>query len=100
MASPAVLAERPTHRTVVLLRKSEKQKLAQLAATQKISSAEVLRRLIQECDALFKDRHEEAIVEAALKMISRAAKEANESMERSIDKLDRLHEELSARDIR
>ena len=91
MATAPVLSERPTHRTVVLLRKSEKLKLARLAAKQKISSAEVLRRLIQEGDAVFNDRGEEAVIEAPLKIISVAAREANESMERSIEKLDRLH---------
>jgi hypothetical protein len=99
MASPAINPERATYRTVVLLRKSEKLKLERLAAKEKISSAEVLRRFIREGDSFFQNKQEEEIIEAALKMISTAAREANESMTRTMDKIDKLHEELMARDI-
>ena len=86
--------ERATHRTVILLRPSEKQQLDRLAAEENISSAEVIRRLIREGDSLFKDRHEEQIVRAALNLISTAAREASESMTRTMAKVDKLHDEL------
>ena len=97
MASSAPSAERATYRTVVLLRKSEKLTLERLAANQNISSAEVLRRLIREGDSFFKDKHEEEVIRAALNLISTAAREANESMARTIAKVDKLHDELMER---
>jgi hypothetical protein len=99
MASNAIAPERATHRTVVLLRKSEKQKLEQLAANQNISSAEVLRRLIREGESVFQHKQEEEMIEAVLKLISTAAREASESMVRTMEKVDRLHEEIMQRDI-
>jgi RNA polymerase-interacting CarD/CdnL/TRCF family regulator len=92
--------ERATYRTVILLRRSEKAKLERLALKEKISSAEVIRRFIRHGDSLFKNKQEEEIIEAALKIISAAVSEANESMVRTIDKLDRVHLELKKRDIR
>ena len=62
--------ERATYRTVVLLRRSEKAKLERLALKEKISSAEVIRRFIRNGDSLFKNKQEEEIIEAALKIIS------------------------------
>jgi hypothetical protein len=92
-------AERPTHRTVILLRQSEKQQLERLAAENNISSAEVLRRLIREGDSLFKDKQEEEAISTALDLISTAACEANKSMRRTMAKLDKLHDEIMSRDI-
>jgi hypothetical protein len=92
-------SERATYRTVLLLRKSEKLKLERLASKEKVSTAEVIRRFIRHGDSLFKNKHEEEVIEAALKMISVAVSEANQSLTRTIDKLDRLHLELSQRDI-
>ena len=94
---PVSTQERATHRTVILLRPSEKQQLDRLAAEENISSAEVIRRLIREGDSLFKDRHEEEVVRAALSIISTAAREANESMSRTMAKVDKLHSELMER---
>jgi hypothetical protein len=99
MAHSKASAERATHRTVILLRQSEKAKLQRLASKQKISSAEVIRRFIRHGDALFRDKQEEEMIEAALKLISTAAREANQSMTRTMEKVDRLHEELMQRDI-
>jgi hypothetical protein len=99
MAQSAAQLERPTHRTVVLLRKSEKLKLERLAANHKISSAEVLRRLIHEGDSVFNDKHEEEAIRAALNLISTAAREANQSMTRTMAKVDKLHKELAQRKI-
>jgi hypothetical protein len=92
-------SERATYRTVLLLRKSEKLKLERLASKEKVSTAEVIRRFIRHGDSLFKNKHEEEVIEAALKMISVAVSEANQSLTRTIEKLDRLHLELSQRDI-
>jgi hypothetical protein len=99
MASPAIIPERATYRTVILLRKSEKLKLERLAAKEKISSAEVLRRFIRDGEALLRNKQEEEMMEAALRLISNAAREANESMTRTMEKVDRLHEEIMQRDI-
>jgi hypothetical protein len=99
MAAPAIQPERATHRTVVLLRPSEKQQLERLAAKQNISSAEVLRRLIRDGEHAFHNRREEETIEAVLKLISTAAREASESIVRTMEKVDRLHEELMQRDI-
>ena len=99
MATSSASLERPTHRTVILLRRSEKLKLERLASKQKISSAEVIRRFIRDGESLLGNRQEEEMIEVALKLISTAAREANESMIRTMEKVDRLHEELMQRDI-
>jgi len=99
MAGSAIIPERATIRTVVLLRPSEKRRLEQLAAKQNISSGEVMRRLILEGEELFKNKEQEEMVEAVLKLISTAAREASESMVRTMDKIDRYHEEIMQRDI-
>jgi hypothetical protein len=100
MAGSAASTERATHRTVILLRRSEKIKLERLASEENVSSAEVIRRFIQHGASLLKNKQEEEIIEAALKIISKAAAEANESLTRTIDKLDKLHVELEKRVIR
>ena len=89
--------ERATHRTVILLRPSEKEQLERLATDHNLSSAEVLRRLIREGDSLFQQKHEEEVVRAALNLISAAAREANDSMTRTMAKVDKLHAELMER---
>ncbi len=99
MASPAISPERATHRTVVLLRPSEKVQLERLAAKENISSAEVIRRFIRDGEELLKTKQEEAMVEAVLRLISTAAREASESMARTMEKVDRYHEEIMQRDI-
>jgi hypothetical protein len=99
MASHAVVPERATHRTVILLRPSEKRQLEHLAAKEKISSAEVLRRFIRDGESLLRNKQEEEMIQVALKLISTAAREANESMLRTMEKVDRLHEEIMQRDL-
>jgi RNA polymerase-interacting CarD/CdnL/TRCF family regulator len=99
MASSAAHTERATHRTVILLRESEKLTLERLARAQKITSAEVLRRLIREGETLFQDQNEKEAIESALRMISAAARDANASMTKTMEKVDKLHEEIMARDI-
>jgi ABC-type transporter Mla subunit MlaD len=100
MANSAASPERATHRTVILLHRSDKVKLEHMASKEKISSAEVIRRFIRHGDSLFRDKQEDEVIEAALKMISTAVAETNASLTHTIDKLDRLHEELAKRDIR
>jgi hypothetical protein len=99
MAHSAAELERPTQRTVILLRPSDKRKLESIASREKISSAEVIRRFIRHGDALLRNEKEEEAIELALKLISAAVSEANQSMTRTIDKLDQLHTDLAARDI-
>jgi dephospho-CoA kinase len=99
MATSAT-AERATYRTVLLLRRTEKLKLERLASREKVSTAEVIRRFIRHGDALLRDKRDDEVIEAALKIISTAMSEANESLTQTIDKLDRLHLELAKRDIR
>jgi len=98
MARTAKPVERPTHRTVILLRRSDKLKLASLASRGKVSSAEVIRRFIESHDSIPAD--EESLMESALKIMSDAISEANASLVRTNRKLDKLHRELKKRDIR
>jgi RNA polymerase-interacting CarD/CdnL/TRCF family regulator len=100
MANSTASPERATHRTVILLHRSDKAKLERLASKEKISSAEVIRRFIRHGDAFFRSQQEEEVIETALKIISTAVSETNQSLTRTIDKLDRLHTELAKRDIR
>jgi RNA polymerase-interacting CarD/CdnL/TRCF family regulator len=100
MANSPASPERATHRTVILLHRSDKAKLERLASKEKISSAEVIRRFIRHGDALFRNQQEEQVIEAALKIISTAVVDTNASLTRTIDKLDKLHEDLAKRDIR
>jgi hypothetical protein len=90
--------ERPTYRTVILLRRSEKLKLQNLASREKVSSAEVIRRFIDSYDSL--PEGEEKLMEAALKIMSDAIAEANASLVKTNNRLDKLHLELKKRDIR
>ena len=60
----------------------------------------MIRRFIRHGDALFRNKQEEEVIEAALKMISTAVSETNASLTRTMEKLDALHEELAKRDIR
>jgi hypothetical protein len=98
MARTSKQAERPTHRTVILLRHSEKLKLEHLASREKVSSAEVIRRFIGSYDSL--PEGEEKLMEAALKIMSDAIAEANASLVKTNNRLDKLHRELKKRDIR
>ena len=75
-------------------------KLESLASQENISSGEVIRRFIQSGDTILQREKDEEVIEAALKIISQAVTEANESMCRTIEKLDQLHLELKQREIR
>ena len=74
-------------------------KLESLASQENISSGEVIRRFIQSGDTILQREKDEEVIEAALKIISQAVTEANESMCRTIEKLDQLHLELKQREI-
>ena len=99
MATRVAAPERATHRTVVLLRPSEKLKLERLASHENLTTAEVIRRFIQHGDTIFRSHEEEQVIEATLKLISTAAKEANVSMTRTMKKVDKLHKELKKREL-
>jgi hypothetical protein len=99
-SNPSISDERATYRTVVLLRRSEKAKLERIASKEKISSGEVIRRFIRHGDTMFKNKHEEEAIAAALKIISSAVSDTNKSLTNTMNKLDRLHAELAKRDIR
>ena len=94
------ISERSTHRTVILLGKSDKLKLERMARKQKVSSAEIVRRFIRSGDQLLRSEQEEEVIGAALKMIAAAVSEANASLSRSIDTLDELHKNLASASAR
>lgn len=100
MAASNPLSERSTHRTVILLGKSDKLKLERMARKQKVSSAEIVRRFIRSGDHLLQSEQEEEVIAAALKMIGQAVSEANASLSRSIDTLDKLHQSLAPESAR
>ena len=95
MAASHPTSERATQRTVILLGKSDKLKLERMARRQKVSSAEIVRRLIRSGDQLLRSEQEQEVIGAALKMIAAAVFEANASLSRSIDRLDELHQSLA-----
>jgi hypothetical protein len=99
MAVSSASSERATYRTVVLLRRSEKLKLERLASQEKVSSAEVIRRFIRSGEEMLKLQQDEEVIAAALKIIAAAVAEANESMTRTMDKVDALHLELQQRKV-
>ena len=100
MATLPASSERATYRTVILLRRAEKLKLEQLASKEKVSSAELIRRFIRDGEAMLKTQREEVVIEAALKIIATSVVEANQSMTRTLGRIDRLHCDLKERDIR
>jgi RNA polymerase-interacting CarD/CdnL/TRCF family regulator len=100
MANGTAAADRATYRTVILLRHREKVRLERMASEEQVSSAEVIRRFIRLGNSVFKKKQEEEVIESALKIISSAVSEANDSLSKTIDKLDRLHIELSKREIK
>jgi dephospho-CoA kinase len=99
MATSSTSSDRATYRTVVLLRRSEKLKLERLASREKVSSAEVIRRFIRSGEEMLELQKDEEIISAAMKIIAAAVSEANQSLCRTIDRIDQLHLELHKRDI-
>lgn len=99
MATSSTSSDRATYRTVVLLRRSEKLTLERLASREKVSSAEVIRRFIRSGEEMLELQREEEIISAAMRIISDAVAEANESLCRTIDRIDQLQLELHKQDI-
>ena len=91
----------PTNsRLVVLLRKSERRKVEQLAAAENVSAAEIVRRSLhsyQTIEARLRKQHEEELLQAAISMLDTALSGVNESIAHTCAKLDELHVELKQR---
>lgn len=86
-----------THRTVILLRDADRQRLDELAEQEGTSSAEVVRRAIHSYQpeaALFNLREQE-VMEAAMDQIIASLREASASAERTEKRLDLLQEQLA-----
>ena len=93
----------PTNdRLVVLLRKSERQRLEQLAAAENVSAAEIVRRSLgtyETIEARVRKQHEEELLESAIAMLNSELTVVNESIENTCRKLDALHLKLQERDV-
>jgi hypothetical protein len=84
-------------RTVVLLRESAKKKLKTLAAREKVSSGEIIRRSLDSYETMesrIRKEEEEKLIAAALDMMIEALQSANRSMEETGERLDELHRQL------
>ena len=95
-------SQRTNTRTVVLLRESARRKLEKLAAKEKVSSGEIIRRSLDSyktIEARIRKEEEEKMMEATLKIVIEALESANASMVRTCNKLDELHMQLSERAI-
>jgi hypothetical protein len=93
-------SQRTNTRTVVLLRESARKKLERLAAKEKVSSGEIIRRSLDSyktIEARIRKEEEEKMMEATLKIVIEALESANASMVRTCNKLDELHMQLSER---
>jgi hypothetical protein len=96
----AAKSERTNSRTVVLLRESARKKLERLAAKEKVSSGEIIRRSLdsyETIEARIRKDEEERMMEMTLKMVIEALESANVSMADTCNKLDELHLRLSER---
>jgi hypothetical protein len=98
----AAKSERTNSRTVVLLRESARKKLERLAAKEKVSSGEIIRRSLdsyETIEARIRKDEEERMMEMTLKLVIEALESANVSMADTCNKLDELHLQLSERAI-
>ncbi|RXH55641.1 hypothetical protein [Granulicella sibirica] len=99
--SPA--SNRATSRTVVLLRASDRKKLEALAAQEEVSSGEIIRRSLDSYESLearIRKEEEEKMLLSGLSILQDALKTVNDSMNHTNAKLDKLHLELKALDLR
>lgn len=97
MATPAK-PERANSRTVVLLRDSDRRKLEKLAAREKVSSGEIIRRSLDSyktLEARIRRDEQEKMMESTLAMLTEALEEANRSLENASRRLDDLHLQLN-----
>ena len=98
----AAKSERTNSRTVVLLRESARKKLEKLAAKERVSSGEIIRRSLdsyETIEARIRKDEEERMMEMTLKLVIEALESANVSMVDTCNKLDELHLQLSERSI-
>jgi RNA polymerase-interacting CarD/CdnL/TRCF family regulator len=102
MPRAASKPEPTNERLVVLLRKSERRRLEQLAAAEHVSAAEIVRRSLgtyETIEARIRKQHEEELLESAVAMLSRELASVNESIEHTCEKLDALHLKLQQREV-
>jgi len=93
-------SQRTNTRTVVLLRESARRKLEKLAAKEKVSSGEIIRRSLDSyktLEARVRKEEEEKVMEATLEILIEALESANASLDRTCNRLDELHLQLSER---
>jgi hypothetical protein len=91
-------SERANSRTVVLLRDSDRKKLEKLAAKEKVSSGEIIRRSLDSyktLEARIRKEEEEKMMESTLAMLLEALESANQSLENTCKRLDELHLQLN-----
>lgn len=91
-------SERANSRTVVLLRDSDRRKLEKLAAKEKVSSGEIIRRSLDSyktLEARIRKEEEEKMMESTLAMLLEALESANQSLESTCKRLDELHLQLN-----
>ena len=91
-------SERANSRTVVLLRDSDRKKLEKLAAKEKVSSGEIIRRSLDSyktLEARIRKEEEEKMMESTLAMLLEALESANQSLESTCKRLDELHLQLN-----
>jgi hypothetical protein len=89
----------PTARTVVLLRPAERKRLEKLAAAEKVSSGEILRRSLQAYEKPLSSSEEEAVsfllnqINTALDEALVSIRSARSSIRESLDKIDAMQKE-------
>jgi hypothetical protein len=91
-------SERANSRTVVLLRDSDRRKLEKLAAKEKVSSGEIIRRSLDSyktLEARIRKEEEEKMMESTLVLLMDALESANQSLESTCKRLDELHLQLN-----
>jgi len=91
-------SERANSRTVVLLRDSDRKKLEKLAAKEKVSSGEIIRRSLDSyktLEARIRKEEEEKMMESTLVLLMDALESANQSLESTCKRLDELHLQLN-----
>lgn len=101
--STTAKSDRANSRTVVLLRTSDRKKLQGLAAKEKVSAGEIIRRSLDSYESLearIRKEEEEKMMESTLALLMDALKDANRSLESTARRLDDLHLQLNPRDAR
>jgi hypothetical protein len=95
MASTST-TERISTRTVVLLKPSARKKLERLAAKEKVSAGEIIRRSIDSyaTGEIRSRKEEEKTMKATLDIVMDALERANRSLVDTCSQLDELHLQL------